>query len=131
MNKIFLSACLFLVALLIPLRGAEKVRFVVYSDLYHDLIPSRPEALRGIVGAAEREKAEFLVDLGDLAFPLPQNRGIADILDSAAVPVCHVLGNLTVEGMESSYLPPAPDPAKLVAKPYRCSPSVESRKLKF
>lgn len=93
MKKILLSACLFLAALSIPLRGAEKVRFVVYSDLHHDLIPSRPEALRGIVGAAEREKADFLIDLGDLAFPLPQNRVIADILDSAAVPVYHVLGN--------------------------------------
>ncbi len=93
MKKILFSACMFLTALSVPLQGAEKVRFVVYSDLHHDLIPSRPEALRKIVGAAEREKADFLIDLGDLAFPLPQNRVIADILDSAAVPVCHVLGN--------------------------------------
>lgn len=40
-------------------------------------------------------------------------------------------GHLNIEGMESNYLAPAPDPAKLAQLPYRCSPSVESRKLKF
>lgn len=40
-------------------------------------------------------------------------------------------GRLTVEGVEGSYLPPAPDPRKLATKPYRCSPSQQSRKLKF
>lgn len=93
MKKIFLSACLLLAALALPGRAAEKVRFVLYADLHHDLIPERPEALRGIVRTAEREKADFLIDLGDLAFPLPQNQVIRDILDSAAVPVYHVLGN--------------------------------------
>lgn len=93
MRKTFLSACLLLAALALPGHGAERVKFVLFTDLHHDLIPERPEALRGIVRAAEREKADFLIDLGDLAFPLPQNRVITRILDSAAVPVYHVLGN--------------------------------------
>lgn len=93
MRKTFLSACLLLAALAMPGRAAERVKFLLFTDLHHDLIPERPAALRGIVAAAEREKADFLIDLGDLVFPLPQNGVIRGILDSASVPVYHVLGN--------------------------------------
>ena len=93
MKKTILSACLLLAALALPGHTAERVKFVLFTDLHHDLIPERPEALRGIVAAAEREKADFLIDLGDLAFPLPQNRVIREILDSASMRVYHVLGN--------------------------------------
>lgn len=93
MKKTILSACLLLAALVLPGRAAERVKFVLFSDLHHDLIPERPEALRSIVKAAEQEKADFLIDLGDLAFPQPKNRVIREILDSATVPVYHVLGN--------------------------------------
>lgn len=93
MKKILLCACLLLTAMAAPLHAAEKVRFVLYTDLHHDLIPDRPEALRTITGVAEKRKADFLIDLGDLAFPLPQNRVIREILDSAKMPIYHVLGN--------------------------------------
>lgn len=73
--------------------AAEKVRFVLYTDLHQDLIPDRPQALRQIVRVAEKNKADFLIDLGDLAFPRPANRVIREILDSSSVPVYHVLGN--------------------------------------
>lgn len=93
MKKILLCACLLLTAMAAPLHAAEKVRFVLYTDLHHDLIPDRPEALRTITGVAEKKKADFLIDLGDLSFPLPQNRVIREILDSAKMPIYHVLGN--------------------------------------
>ena len=93
MKKIVGVLCLLLSAWSVTLYAAEKVRFVLYTDLHHDLIPDRPQALREIVRAAEKNRADFLIDLGDLAFPLPKNRVIREILDSSSVPVYHVLGN--------------------------------------
>lgn len=93
MKKIVWSLCLLLSAWSMALCAAEKVRFVLYTDLHQDLIPGRPEALREIVRVAEKNRADFLIDLGDLAFPQPANRVIREILDSSSVPVYHVLGN--------------------------------------
>lgn len=93
MKKILLAVGLLLSALTLPAQAAERVRFVLFTDLHQDLIPGRPDALRKIVSVAEKNDADFLIDLGDLAFPIPQNRVIRDILDSASMPVYHVLGN--------------------------------------
>lgn len=70
-----------------------KIRFTIWTDLHHDLMPGAPERLRAIVAAAEKSKSEFLIDLGDIAFPLPANRIITDILDSVSIEKHHLLGN--------------------------------------
>lgn len=93
MKSILISVCLLLAAMATPSQAAERIRFVVYTDLHHDLIPGGPQKLRTIISAAEKNKANFLIDLGDLAFPLSQNRVIPAMLDSVRMPVYHVLGN--------------------------------------
>ena len=52
MKKIVWTLCLLLSAWSVTLCAAEKVRFVLYTDLHQDLIPGRPQALREIVRVA-------------------------------------------------------------------------------
>lgn len=93
MKKTILSVSLLLAALAMPGYSAERVKFVLFTDLHHGVIPEREQALRDILEAARKNKSEFVINLGDLTTPLPQNQEIADILDSAGKPVYHVLGN--------------------------------------
>lgn len=74
-------------------KKTEKIRFLIYTDLHHDLMPGGPDRLREIVRAGEKNRVDFMIDLGDLVFPYETNRVITDILDSTAIPQYHVMGN--------------------------------------
>lgn len=72
---------------------AEKVKFLVYTDLHHDLIPDAEDRLKTIIQNAERNKVDFMIEIGDFAFALPKNKVIKDILESTSIPTYHTLGN--------------------------------------
>lgn len=74
-------------------KSPERVRFLVFADIHHDLIPDAPERLRQIIARAEAEKVDFIVELGDFCFPLPHNQDFKAAWDSTAVRRYHVLGN--------------------------------------
>ncbi len=91
--KYLFLLCLPLLCLPSPIRAGERVRFVVYSDLHQDLIPDAPERLQTIIDAARKAHAGFMINLGDLAFPIAENRIITDLLDSSGIRQYHALGN--------------------------------------
>lgn len=74
-------------------KKTEKVKFLVYTDLHHDLIPDAEERLKTIIQNAEKNKVDFMIEIGDFAFALPKNVVIKDILNSTTIPTYHTLGN--------------------------------------
>ncbi len=102
------ALCLLLLGLLWPAASAEKpqrIRFVVYSDLHHDLMPGGPERLQAIVDAARRERAELMISLGDLVFPKPENQVIPETLARSGIPQYHAMGNHDMDqGSKNDYM---------------------------
>ncbi len=71
----------------------EKVRFLVFTDLHHDLIPDAKERLQVIIEQAEKNQVDFIMDIGDFAFALPENQPIKDIVNATSLEMYHVIGN--------------------------------------
>ena len=80
----------------------ETVKFAALADFHEAMFPDKAEEmLDQFIEAVKREKVDFVVDLGDFAFPLPANdipvensKKLIDKFNSAFdVPLYHVLGN--------------------------------------
>ena len=80
----------------------ETVKFAALADFHQAMFPDRAEnMLDQFIEAVKKEKVDFVIDLGDFAFPLPANdipvensKPLIDKFNSAFdVPVYHVLGN--------------------------------------
>ncbi len=80
----------------------ETVKFAALADFHQAMFPDRAEnMLVQFIEAVKKEKVDFVIDLGDFAFPLPANdipvensKSLIDKFNSAFdVPVYHVLGN--------------------------------------
>lgn len=75
----------------------QAVKFLLFTDLHHDLIPDGKERLQTIIEAAEQHNVEFMVELGDLAFAIPQNEPFRQMFDNTTIPTYHVIGNHDVD----------------------------------
>jgi hypothetical protein len=64
----------------------------VCADVHKDLIPDAGERLQVFIGAANRERADFIVQLGDFCQLREKNRGFLQIWNQFAGPSPWELG---------------------------------------
>lgn len=88
----------FLLFQTIFLGAQEKVKFLLFSDLHYDIMPDAKERLRTMLGEAEKQKVDFVLELGD--FVLPDSSRYADVqtwVRNCPLPVYHALGNHDID----------------------------------
>ncbi len=69
----------------------------MFSDLHYDTIPDGNKRIEDFLIHAKNADAEFIVDLGDLCYPLRENYRILDKLRSSNLPVYFTIGNHNID----------------------------------
>ncbi|MFC3197141.1 metallophosphoesterase family protein [Parapedobacter deserti] len=75
-----------------------RIRFGVCTDVHQDLIPDAERRLAAFIEEMEREKPDFIIQLGDFCFPDEQNTNFMQIWNSFSGKKLHVVGNHDPEG---------------------------------
>jgi len=83
------AACLFSLAL----PAEQTIRFGITTDMHKDLIPDADERLQTFIDASKKQKADFIIDLGDFCFPLKKNQSFVNIWRSSGLPTYNAIGN--------------------------------------
>ena len=76
----------------------KPLRFGLCTDPHKDLIHDADERLRVFIAAAQRERADFILQLGDFCRPQEKNRSFLKIWESFPGPRYHTLGNHDKDG---------------------------------
>lgn len=71
----------------------DKVRFAVFTDLHYDHIPDGDRRLQEFINRVKEADVNFIVELGDMCYPLEKNRSILRILNKLEVPCYYTIGN--------------------------------------
>lgn len=96
MKKILFGLFLFLPATF-GSQAQEKVKFLLFADLHYDIMPDGEERLRTILREAERQKADFILQLGDFIPAEPRYSPVKQLIRMCSVPFYHTLGNHDVD----------------------------------
>ena len=91
MKKILLILLLLNSALC--LIAQEKVKFVLFADLHYDSMPDGNERLSAIIKYAEKQKVDFMLELGDFIPAKPEFDLVKKQICSSPIPMYHTLGN--------------------------------------
>ncbi|WP_123864718.1 metallophosphoesterase family protein [Chitinophaga barathri] len=82
--------------------AAEKprqvLRFGIMADLHHDLIKDGAQRLESFIDEMNRQKPDFIIQMGDFCFPKPVNRPLMDTWNRFEGPKYHVIGNHDNDG---------------------------------
>ena len=85
---------LFILFFAIGAYSQEKhIRFMMFADLHYDMMPDGASRLETILQAAQKKKASFIVNMGDLSAPASAYQPLKDRLDNVSLPLFHVIGN--------------------------------------
>lgn len=69
------------------------VRFGVFADLHQDIMHDGPDRIQAFIDQMNREQVDFIIQLGDLCFPKPENERILHIWNHFTGSKFHVIGN--------------------------------------
>ena len=72
---------------------SRPLRFGIITDIHKDVMHDADERLRVFVEQMEREKVDFIVQLGDFCVPKEENLGFLKVWNTFKGPRYHVLGN--------------------------------------
>lgn len=75
-----------------------SIRFGIITDLHHDIMHDAPERLSAFINAMNREKPDFIIQLGDFCMPKKENLPLMDIWNRFRGPAYHVIGNHDTDG---------------------------------
>ena len=76
----------------------RPVRFGVCADVHKDVMHDADARLQAFINRMNRERVDFIVQLGDFCRPYPHNDGFMAIWRSFIGPGYHVLGNHDTDG---------------------------------
>jgi predicted phosphodiesterase len=71
----------------------ENLRFAICTDVHQDIIHDAPGRIKVFVKAAQKEKVDFIIQLGDFCFPIEENKSFLKIWNSFSGQKYHVIGN--------------------------------------
>ena len=99
------STSMFMIPQLACLAGPQQVadenrpvRFGVMTDIHKDIMHDADERLSVFVDRMNKLKPDFVIQLGDLCIPIPENQGFLEIWNRFNGPRHHVLGNHDMDG---------------------------------
>lgn len=71
----------------------SKLTFGIAADIHHDFMYQAEERLSQFIEDMNREQVDFIIQLGDFCYPLPENRSFVNVWERFQGPKYHVLGN--------------------------------------
>lgn len=69
------------------------IRFLVFTDLHYDHVFDAEERLDSLIGRINDLSLDFVISLGDLCYPISDNRPIIRKLHSFGIPFYYCVGN--------------------------------------
>ena len=69
------------------------MKFAIFSDLHYDAIPDGDRRIEEIITSAKKAKVDFMIALGDLCYPLNENKRILENINSSELPCYFTIGN--------------------------------------
>lgn len=90
------------------------MKFAVFSDLHYDAIHDGEQRLAEFINSAKEENVDFIIELGDLCYPIDTNKHLILKLKKTGIPCFFTIGNHNIDTysmdivlkffkMESSY----------------------------
>ena len=76
----------------------RTIRFGLCADVHKDVIHDADTRLKTFIDRMNREKVDFIMQLGDFCRPYDYNQGFLDIWNQFEGPRYHVLGNHDTDG---------------------------------
>lgn len=73
--------------------GKKKITFGICTDVHKDIMPDAEERLRVFINRMNKEKVDFIIQLGDFCFPKKENENFLSIWNKFDGKKYHVLGN--------------------------------------
>lgn len=94
--------------------SGSKITFGVMADIHQDFMYRAEDRLEEFIERMNKEKVDFIIQLGDFCFPTEENRSFVSLWEKFEGPRYHVLGNHDMDrcdkrtimdylGMENSY----------------------------
>ena len=86
-----------------PLQGAglsnaKPLHFGLIADVHQDIMHDAPKRLQAFIDAANGQKTEFIMQLGDFCVPHERNRPFMEVWEQFKGSKYHVLGNHDTDG---------------------------------
>lgn len=70
-----------------------SVKFALFTDLHHDIIPDGTERLNHFLTRAREAEVDFIMELGDFCHPCEKNEELRSLFNGFEKPHYHVIGN--------------------------------------
>ncbi|BCN31000.1 metallophosphoesterase family protein [Anaeromicropila herbilytica] len=70
-----------------------SIKFALFTDLHHDVIPDGLERLNSFITRAREAEVDFIIELGDFCNPCHENEELLSIFNDFEKPHHHVIGN--------------------------------------
>lgn len=71
----------------------ESIKFALFTDLHHDVIPDGLERLNHFITRAREAEVDFIIELGDFCHPCNKNKKLLSMFNDFEKPHYHVIGN--------------------------------------
>lgn len=75
------------------LLASQKIEFGICTDIHQDIIHDAPKRLNAFLNAAEKRDVDFVIDMGDFCFPIPENREFLEVWARSPLEKHNLLGN--------------------------------------
>ena len=62
----------------------DSVKFALFTDLHYDHIPDGNRRLQGFIDKIKDTEIDFIIGLGDICYPIEENRVIMEALNKRA-----------------------------------------------
>lgn len=76
----------------------EALRIGLVADVHKDVMHDSDARLSVFVQRMQREKPDFVMQMGDFCIPIPENKSFMDVWKRLEMPRYHVLGNHDMDG---------------------------------
>lgn len=71
----------------------DSVKFAVFTDLHYDYVPDGYRRLQEFIDKVKKTDIDFIIGLGDICYPIDENRVIIEDLKKTGVPCYYTIGN--------------------------------------
>lgn len=78
--------------------SAQPVKIGIITDLHQDVIHDAPRRLQAFIAAMKKHRPQALLQMGDFAYPIAENKAVIDAFNQAHAVSMHVLGNHDTDG---------------------------------
>jgi len=71
----------------------KEIKFAVFTDLHYDHIHDGDRRIQYYIDSVKNHNIDFMMELGDLCYPVSENKLILEKLKQLGVPCYYVIGN--------------------------------------